>query len=130
MYCTGDEDSLFRCDRSIFTVASGSCTNHYYDLGLKCERKQVHKIKVTIRFHYHQLFVKKEPFTLKTAHHQLVVVWKYVPIKLRAPSAVTFGTIKMPVLSVDNWDSLLMVCRHKIYSQLPTLYSNKVVTTL
>ena len=74
MYCTGDEDSLFQCDRSVFTVASGSCTNHYYDLGLKCERKQVHKIKVTICFHYHQLFVKKEPFALKTAHHQLVVV--------------------------------------------------------
>ena len=37
--CTGDEDSLIQCSRSVFSVVSGSCTSHYYDLGLKCERK-------------------------------------------------------------------------------------------
>ena len=40
MYCSGNEDSLFDCSRSVFTVTS-SCSNHYYDLGLKCERKRL-----------------------------------------------------------------------------------------
>ena len=39
IYCTGDEDSLFHCSRNVFSVVSGSCSSHYYDLGLKCERK-------------------------------------------------------------------------------------------
>ena len=39
VYCTGNEDSLFDCDRNIFSVAYGSCSNHYYDLGVKCEHK-------------------------------------------------------------------------------------------
>ena len=36
MYCNGNEDSIFDC--SVFGVSS-YCSNHYYDVGLKCERK-------------------------------------------------------------------------------------------
>ena len=39
MYCSGSEDSLLKCRRSVFNVVNGGCTNHYYDVGLKCERK-------------------------------------------------------------------------------------------
>ena len=39
MYCSGNEESLFDCSRSVFSVTYSSCSNHYYDLGLKCERK-------------------------------------------------------------------------------------------
>ena len=39
MYCSGSEDSLLKCGRSVFNVVNGGCTNHYYDVGLKCERK-------------------------------------------------------------------------------------------
>ena len=39
MYCSGLEDSLLKCWRSVFDVVSGWCANHYYDVGLKCERK-------------------------------------------------------------------------------------------
>ena len=39
MYCSGSEDSLLKCGRSVFSVVHGPCTNHYYDVGLKCERK-------------------------------------------------------------------------------------------
>ena len=38
MYCNGQEESLFDCNRNILSVTSGSCTNHYYDIGLRCER--------------------------------------------------------------------------------------------
>ena len=41
MYCNGNEDSLFHCSRSVFSVTSYYCSNHYYDLGLKCERKKL-----------------------------------------------------------------------------------------
>ena len=37
--CSGSEDSLLKCGRSVFNVVNGGCTNHYYDVGLKCERK-------------------------------------------------------------------------------------------
>ena len=39
MYCNGNENSLFNCIRSVFSVIS-SCSSHYYDLGIKCERKR------------------------------------------------------------------------------------------
>ena len=39
MFCSGSEDSLLKCGRSVFSVVHGPCTNHYYDVGLKCERK-------------------------------------------------------------------------------------------
>ena len=39
MYCNGNEDTLFDCSRSVFRVTS-YCSSHYYDLGLKCERKR------------------------------------------------------------------------------------------
>ena len=38
VYCSGNEDSLFDCRRNVFSVTS-YCSNHKYDLGLKCERK-------------------------------------------------------------------------------------------
>ena len=38
LFCSGKEESLFDCNRNIFSVTSGYCTNHYYDYGLKCER--------------------------------------------------------------------------------------------
>ena len=36
--CSGRETSLFSCNRNEFIIASGTCTHHYYDVGLKCER--------------------------------------------------------------------------------------------
>ena len=38
MYCNGNEESLFDCSRNVQSVVSGSCIDHYYDIGLKCER--------------------------------------------------------------------------------------------
>ena len=40
MYCGGNEESLFDCSRNVISVTSYYCSNHYYDLGLKCERKR------------------------------------------------------------------------------------------
>ncbi|XP_011409421.1 PREDICTED: deleted in malignant brain tumors 1 protein-like, partial [Amphimedon queenslandica] len=37
MYCNGHEESLFDCSRNVQSVVSGSCADHYYDIGLKCE---------------------------------------------------------------------------------------------
>ncbi|XP_019849591.1 PREDICTED: deleted in malignant brain tumors 1 protein-like [Amphimedon queenslandica] len=37
MSCTGSENSLLECDRNPFVVANSQCSNHYYDIGLKCE---------------------------------------------------------------------------------------------
>ena len=54
MYCTGNEDSLFECNRNVFSVVSGICNNHYYDVGLKCERKLMLYVIV---YHYNILFV-------------------------------------------------------------------------
>ena len=53
--------------------------------------------------------MKKELFVYKKVHHLLVVVLKYASMALGAPSVVIFGTTMMPVLSVNNWDTLLMV---------------------
>ena len=39
MNCAGSEDSLFECGRSVFGVVNSLCSRHYYDIGLKCERK-------------------------------------------------------------------------------------------
>ena len=39
MHCSGSEDSLMKCERSVFDFVNGLCANHYYDVGLKCERK-------------------------------------------------------------------------------------------
>ena len=39
LYCTGSENSLFECSRNVFSVVSGVCANHYYDVGVKCEGK-------------------------------------------------------------------------------------------
>ena len=38
MYCSGNEESLFDCNRNIFSVVTGYCKSHSYDVGLKCER--------------------------------------------------------------------------------------------
>ena len=38
IYCNGNEESLFDCSRNVQSVVSGSCADHYYDIGLKCER--------------------------------------------------------------------------------------------
>ena len=43
MFCSGNEDSLIDCYGIVFSVPSSSCSNHYYDLGLKCERKRFNK---------------------------------------------------------------------------------------
>ena len=53
-------------------------------------------------------------------HHLLVVVLKYASMALGAPSVVIFGTTMMPVLSVNSWDTLLMVI---IYSYVVILVS-------
>ena len=39
LYCTGSENSLFECSRNVFSIVSGVCANHYYDVGVKCEGK-------------------------------------------------------------------------------------------
>ncbi|XP_011408605.2 PREDICTED: deleted in malignant brain tumors 1 protein-like [Amphimedon queenslandica] len=39
MYCNGNEDTLFDCRRNEPSVASGTCTSHSYDVGLRCEPK-------------------------------------------------------------------------------------------
>ena len=39
LYCTGSENSLFECSRNVFSVVSGVCANHYYDVGVNCEGK-------------------------------------------------------------------------------------------
>ena len=39
MSCTGSEDSLLDCDRNPFLIVNSQCSNHYYDIGLKCERE-------------------------------------------------------------------------------------------
>lgn len=41
LYCNGNEQSIFDCNRNTFSVVSGSCSNHDYDLGLTCERKSI-----------------------------------------------------------------------------------------
>ena len=38
MYCSGNEESLFDCNRNIFSVVTGYCKSHSYDVGLMCER--------------------------------------------------------------------------------------------
>ena len=43
MYCNGNEDSLIDCNGIVFNVPSSPCSNHYYDLGLQCERKRFNK---------------------------------------------------------------------------------------
>uniref|UniRef100_A0A1X7VPG7 Deleted in malignant brain tumors 1 protein n=1 Tax=Amphimedon queenslandica TaxID=400682 RepID=A0A1X7VPG7_AMPQE len=37
LYCNGNEDSIFSCNRNIFSVVSGSCTTHHYDVGVTCD---------------------------------------------------------------------------------------------
>ena len=37
LYCNGNEQSIFDCSRNIFSVVSGSCVNHRYDVGIICE---------------------------------------------------------------------------------------------
>ena len=39
--CNGNEDSIFDCNRNVFLFTSSYCSNHYYDLVLKCERKRI-----------------------------------------------------------------------------------------
>ena len=47
--CTGNEWSLLRCSRtSIFSTLSSSCTSHYYDVQLKCERMYHHSLHVIL----------------------------------------------------------------------------------
>lgn len=38
LYCNGNEESIFTCNRNIFSVVSGSCTTHHYDVGVTCDR--------------------------------------------------------------------------------------------
>ncbi|XP_019854525.1 PREDICTED: deleted in malignant brain tumors 1 protein-like [Amphimedon queenslandica] len=37
LYCNGNEQSLFDCQRNVFSVKSGYCTSHQYDIGITCE---------------------------------------------------------------------------------------------
>ena len=37
VHCTGKETSLFECKRDTFSIVSGTCKNHYYDVGVRCE---------------------------------------------------------------------------------------------
>ena len=38
LYCNGNEQSIFDCSRNVFSVISGTCTAHQYDVGITCDR--------------------------------------------------------------------------------------------
>ena len=37
LYCTGSERNLLECSRDTFAVTEGFCTDHSFDVGIKCE---------------------------------------------------------------------------------------------
>ena len=55
IYCNGNEDSIFDCNRNVFLFTSHYCSNHYYDLVLKCERKWIISYLIQSICNFHRL---------------------------------------------------------------------------
>ena len=105
--CRGNEDSLFDCHRNVFSVTS-SCSNHKYDLGLKCERK--------IYFTYIYVKIISCVFSLALCTDGTVRLQGGTQIQGRVEVCVnrTWGTI-----CSDFWDNAdaSVVCTQLGYSQ-------------
>ena len=101
MYCSGNEESLFDCNRNIFSVVTGYCKSHYYDVGLKCERMLL-LYYCTLLMLYNQLIVNMEQFVYKMAIHLPLVALKCVLMVHGVLYVVISGIMMMLVLYVDN----------------------------